>query len=91
MLLETILLFLTVLLLFYVYITKHFGYFKSKGIPELPGSFPFGSENSKQMVTQKISPFELLDAPAEQFKGRINITTNGLSVTNGANHIKPGA
>lgn len=55
MLVEILLLLLTIFLVLYFWITKHYGYFKKKGLAEAPGTFPFGSEHMWQMMTRKIS------------------------------------
>lgn len=54
MLVEVILILLTLFLGVYFYITKHYGYYKAKGLAEAPGSFPFGSEHMWQLMTRKI-------------------------------------
>lgn len=55
MLVEILLLLLTLFLGVYFWITKHYGYFRKKGLAEAPGTFPFGSEHMWQMMTRKIS------------------------------------
>jgi len=55
MLVEILLLLLTLFLVVYFWITKHYGYFKKKGLAEAPGTFPFGSEHMWQMMTRKIT------------------------------------
>ena len=47
----TIVGFLALLALFYRFMTREFGYFASRGAPELPGSFPFGSKYVSAMFT----------------------------------------
>ena len=36
-------------------ITKDFGYFKKRGVPEVPTIFPWGSELHKKMLSGKVS------------------------------------
>jgi len=45
MLLELVLFFLALFLLFYRYVTKQFGHWESLGIPNIEGKFPFGSNS----------------------------------------------
>lgn len=54
MLTEILLLLLTLFLGLYFWITKHYGYFKKRGLAEAPGTFPFGSEHMWQMMMRKI-------------------------------------
>ena len=39
--------------LIYFFVTSSYGYFKSKGVPEDPGAFPFGSTPMWQMFMGK--------------------------------------
>ena len=52
---EVLLLFLLVFAYVYWYVTKNFGFFKKLGVPEEPGTFPFGSDHSWKAWTGKIS------------------------------------
>ena len=61
MLVEIVLGLLLLFLLFYLYVTKHFGFFKKHGVPELPGSFPFGSDASKKVWTGKVDALKAWD------------------------------
>ena len=68
MLVEIILILLNVIVGVYWYITKNFGYFAKHGIPELPGSFPLGSEVMSGVLSGKKNALTLLDqASREQF------------------------
>ena len=61
--------FLFLLLIFayiYWFVTKNFGYFKKLGIPEDPGTFPFGSDNSWKAWTGKMSGLKTYEN--EKFK-----------------------
>eukprot|EP00092_Neocalanus_flemingeri_P030301 GFUD01032894.1.p1 GENE.GFUD01032894.1~~GFUD01032894.1.p1 ORF type:complete len:508 (+),score=108.55 GFUD01032894.1:113-1636(+) len=64
---ECLLLFLSLFLGFYVYITKHFGYFKANGVPEAKGTFPFGSEPMWKMMLGKLNVLNLLDDIVKEF------------------------
>ena len=55
-------------MLIYWYTTKHFGFFKKIGIPEAPGTFPFGSNQSWKVWTGKVSALESADDPEGLFK-----------------------
>jgi len=68
MLIEILLFFLTIFLGLYFYITKHFGYFKANGLPEAPGTFPFGSEHMWDLMTRKTSFLKQFDKLVEKFK-----------------------
>ena len=66
MLIESVLLIVGLLLLAYWYITKNYGYFKSHGIPELPGTFPFGSDSSWSFFLGKECALKALDKPQRE-------------------------
>ena len=58
---ELLLVVLALFLWLYWYVTKDFGYFKKHGIPEEPGSFPFGSEAAWGIWTEGKCLFKVLD------------------------------
>ena len=60
--------FLGLLAAAYFYLTRDFGYFKSQGIPEAPGSFPFGSNEMKRMFTGKENFFSAMQNMYYHFK-----------------------
>ena len=68
MLLEIGLFLLTVFLGVYYWITKNFGYFKENGLPEAPGTFPFGSEHMWDLMLRKTNFLEQFDVLVEKFK-----------------------
>jgi len=55
MLFYILLAFLALSILFYKHMTRNFGYFSSRGVPEVPPSFPFGSHTHKRVVSGKVS------------------------------------
>ena len=59
---------LTIFLGFYYWITKNFGYFKANGLPEAPGSFPFGSEHMWELMFRKASFMKQFDKLLKKFK-----------------------
>merc|ERR1719242_2896304 len=63
---EILLLLLLVFVYIYWFVTKNFGYFKKLGIPEDPGTFPFGSDNSWKAWTGKMSGLKTYEN--EKFK-----------------------
>ena len=65
--LEIFLLFLTLFLGIYYYITKHFGYFKKHGLAESPGSFPFGSEHMWKMMMRETSTVSAMRGVVKKF------------------------
>ena len=58
MFIEIFLFLFTIFLGVYYWITRHFGYYKKNGLAEAPGSFPFGSEHMRLMMTRKIPAVE---------------------------------
>ena len=54
--------------LLYWYVTKHFGYFSKHGVPEEPGSFPFGSQNAWRTYTKGQSFLKFFDESNEKYK-----------------------
>ena len=68
MLLEIGLFLLTVFLGVYYWITKNFGYFKENGLPEAPGTFPFGSEHMWDLMLRKTSFLKQFDGLVKKFK-----------------------
>jgi cytochrome P450 family 6 len=70
MLIEILLLVLLLLFWAYYEVTKQFDYFKKKSIPFAKPSFPFGSENMKKLILQKITFNKDVSELAEnEFKG----------------------
>ena len=67
MLIEVLLLLLLLCLLSYWYVTRHYGYFASLGIPEDPGSFPYGSECMKRVWTGKVTVTKSFEDPERKF------------------------
>ena len=67
MLLEILLIFLSLFLYLYYNITKQFDFFKSRGIPQLIPSFPFGSNNAKEVFTGKVSIVKIDRAVASAY------------------------
>ena len=63
---EILLLFLLIFAYIYWFVTKNFGFFKKLGIPEDPGTFPFGSDNSWKAWTGKMSGLKTYEN--EKFK-----------------------
>ena len=63
---EILLLLLLIFAYIYWFVTKNFGYFKKLGIPEDPGTFPFGSDNSWKAWTGKMSGLKTYEN--EKFK-----------------------
>jgi len=59
---------LTIFLGLYFWITKNFGYFKAHGLPEAPGTFPFGSEHMWNLMLRKTSFIKQFDGLLEKFK-----------------------
>jgi len=51
----------------YWYSTKHFGFFKKIGVPEAPGTFPFGSNQSWKVWTGKVCALKSVDDPEGLF------------------------
>ena len=68
MLVEILLLLLLVFAWVYWYVTKHFGFFKKIGVPEEPGTFPFGSDSMWSAWTNKKSGIKMYDDEAGRFK-----------------------
>jgi len=68
MLVEIGLFLLTIFLGLYFWITKNFGYFKANGLPEAPGTFPFGSEHMWDLMLRKTSFTKQFDGLIEKFK-----------------------
>ena len=68
MLVEILLLLLLVFAWVYCYVTKHFGFFKKIGVPEEPGTFPFGSDSMWSAWTNKKSGIKMYDDEAGRFK-----------------------
>jgi cytochrome P450 len=70
MIVEIIMLLLLVLLWAYYEVTKQFDYFQKKGVPFAKPSFPFGSQNMKKLVLQKITfNKEISELAENEFKG----------------------
>jgi cytochrome P450 len=67
--LEIVLGLLALLLYFYHYVTKQFGFFEELGIPFSKPYFPFGSSNVFKMFTGKLSVTELDVVVANEFPG----------------------
>jgi len=90
MILEILLLLFTIFLGVYYWITKNFGYYKKHGLPEAPGSFPFGSEHFRLMMTRKLPAFEGIKYITQKFPnekifgvynfGQRNIVINDLEL-----------
>merc|ERR1712215_485517 len=90
MLVEILLLLFTLFLGVYYWITKNFGYYKKNGLPEAPGSFPFGSEHFRLMMTRKLPAFEGIKYITQKFPnekifgvynfGQRNIVINDLEL-----------
>ena len=62
---------LTLLALFlglYWYVTKNFGYFAKHGVPEEPGSFPFGSSSAWACWTKGESFLKIFDEGVRKHK-----------------------
>ena len=53
----------------YWYVTKHFGYFAKHGIPEEPGSFPFGSASAWECWTKGKCVFKLHEETNIKYSG----------------------
>ena len=53
--------FLALLVFCYRYITKDYGYWRSQGFAETPGSFPFGSKEMKDMFMGRENFFTAMD------------------------------
>ena len=68
MFLELVLVLLTIFLGVYYWITKNFGFFKANGLPEAPGTFPFGSEHMWDLMLRKTSYFKQFDKLLVKFK-----------------------
>ena len=68
MLLEIGLFLLTVFLGVYYWISKNFGYFKENGLPEAPGTFPFGSEHMWDLMLRRTSFLKQFDELVKKFK-----------------------
>ena len=68
MFVEILLLLLLVFTWVYWYVTKHFGFFKKIGVPEEPGTFPFGSDSMWSAWTNKKSGIKMYDDEAGRFK-----------------------
>ncbi len=69
----------------YFSVTKQYGYFKSRGVAESPGSFPFGSPAMAKMYTGRknfIDAFEELykDFPGDKMVGYYSIGTPQLMI-----------
>ena len=54
-------------LAFYLYVKKKFEFFEKLGIPHQPGKFPFGSDCTWKMMSQKISFVQVQDLACEAF------------------------
>jgi len=67
MLVEIVLVLLTLVLGLYFWITKNFGYFKANGLPEAPGTFPFGSEHMWGLMLRKTSVLAQFDDLNKKF------------------------
>ena len=67
MIVEILLFFVLIFMVIYWYSTKHFGFFKKIGVPEAPGTFPFGSNQSWKVWTGKVSMLESFDDPEGLF------------------------
>ena len=65
MLIEIVLVFLTLFLFLYRYVTKNLDYWEKKGVPHVKGSFPSGSH--KELLTQSKHYFELIKEDYEKF------------------------
>ena len=57
MLLELLLFLVSLGLAFYFYLTRNVGYFRSRGVLEIPSIFPWGSEATKLMYTGRTFPY----------------------------------
>ena len=83
---EILLFLILVFMLVYMYVTKHFGFFKKHGVPEMPGYFPFGSENVKEGFTGKGDALRVWDGPSkgifknERFYGAYSFGQRNLLV-----------
>ena len=83
MLVEILLFLLLIFLGVYWYVTKHFGYFKKMGVPEAPGTFPFGSDISWKVWTGKESAmkfFEVEEFKDEKFYGMYSFGQRNLII-----------
>ena len=52
--LEILLLLSSLFLYLYWYVTKHFGYFKARGVAEATPTFPFGSNHMWKLMMRKV-------------------------------------
>ena len=68
MLTEIGLVFLALFLWLYWYVTKNFGFFAKHGIPEEPGSFPFGSAASWDCWMKGKSFLKVFDESCKKYK-----------------------
>jgi len=67
MLVEIALVLLSLLLVLYWYITKNFGYFKSRGLAESPGTFPFGSKRMKDLMLRRTNFLDSFNEVVKDF------------------------
>lgn len=68
MLFYVVLGFLALLALFYRYTTREFGFFASRGVAELPGSFPFGSKYVSAMFNGSENFFTVITRMYEEMR-----------------------
>ena len=52
----------------YLRMTKSFGFFKKRGVPEVPSHFPFGCDEAAKMFMAKISFLEITKTIYKQYK-----------------------
>jgi len=65
--LEILLLLSSLFLYLYWYVTKHFGYFKARGVAEATPTFPFGSNHMWKLMMRKASMLNFLDDLTRDF------------------------
>jgi len=59
--------------LVYKHMTRNFGYFSSRGVMEMPPSFPYGSEIHKKVSLKKISPVMSANESYKLYKDRVSL------------------
>lgn len=57
MLIELVVLLFSLAVGLYFYLTRNVGFFKSRGVLEMPNVFPWGSEAAKMTYTGKVELF----------------------------------
>ena len=66
MIVEACLIIVALCFYFYHCVTKQFDFFKKRGIPFLPPSFPFGSSCAKEMIMGKVSFLKMEEAAVKE-------------------------